>query len=237
VSGPSNFTDATGNLTLVDAFTCQQPIHYAPAIVQLDRDSAASHSGEIYIVQVTNSALDDETKAYPPSKMIIRRDLASAPGVVSDDATFPKITLTAGVAAQLCGEMNAAGTSCMAALPATARPNATPMAVLKKDGSGFQVIGTWFQPAVDSCTDGATYLTIHEFTVTGGVTQRFGMKLASEPVTSAVFAGGKLMFVKQGGVIDLTAMLPAGLTWTPGGNSGPPGGNERLRVLGWTEVP
>ena len=237
VSGPSNFTDATGNLTLVDALTCQHPIHYAPAIVQLDRDLNANHGGEIYLVQVTNSALDDETRSYPASKMIIRRDVASAPGVVADDPTFTKITLTAGVAGELCGEMNAAGTACLTALPATARPNATPMAVLKKDGSGFQVIGTWFQPAPDSCADGATYLMIHEFTVTGGVVQKFGMKLASEPVTSAVFAGGKLMFVKQGGVIDLSAMLPAGITWGPGSNAGPPGGNERLRVLGWSEVP
>ncbi|HXU83380.1 MAG TPA: PilC/PilY family type IV pilus protein [Polyangia bacterium] len=237
VSGPSNFTDTTGNLTLVDALTCQHPIHYAPAIVQLDRDLNANHGGEIYIVQVTNSALDDETKSYPPSKMIIRRDVASAPGAVADDPTFTKITLTAGVAAELCGETDPAGAGCNNALPATARPNATPMAVLKRDGSGFQVIGTWFQPATDSCADGATYLTIHEFTVTGGVKQKFGMKLASEPVTSTVFAGGKLMFVKQGGVIDLSSMLPTGLTWGPGSNSGPPGGNERLRVLGWTEVP
>jgi hypothetical protein len=141
------------------------------------------------------------------------------------------------VAGELCGVMDTAGTTCLSALPATARPNATPMAVLKRDGSGFQVIGTWYAPAIDSCADGATYLTIHEFTVTGGAVQKFAMKLASEPVTSAVFAGGKLMFVKQGGVTDLTSMLPAGLTWGPGSNSGPPGANERLRVLGWSEVP
>jgi hypothetical protein len=169
--------------------------------------------------------------------MIIRRDVATAPGAVADDPTFAPITLTAGVAAELCGVMDPTGTSCLQPLPSTARPNATPMAVLKRDGSGFQVIGTWFQPAPDSCADGATYLTIHEFTATGGVKQKFGMKLASEPVTSAVFAGGKLMFVKQGGVTDLSAMLPAGISWSPGANSGPAGGNERLRVLGWTEVP
>jgi hypothetical protein len=237
VSGPSNFTDTTGNLSLIDALTCQHPIHYAPAIVQLDRDLNANHGGEIYIVQVTNSALDDETRSYPPSKMVIRRDVASAPGAVADDPTFTKITLTAGVAAEMCGVMDTNGTTCLSPLPTNARPNATPMAVLKKDGSGFQIIGTWYAPAVDSCANGATYLTIHEFTVTGGVVQRYGMKLASEPVTSAVFAGGKLMFVKQGGVTDLTSMLPAGLTWGPGMNSGPPGGNERLRVLNWSEVP
>ena len=34
------------------------------------------------------------------------------------------------------------------------------------------------------------------------------MKLASEPVTSAVFVGGKLMFAAAGGVTDLTPLLP-----------------------------
>jgi hypothetical protein len=237
VSGPYNYTDTAGNLSTVAALTCQHPIHYAPAVVQLDRDMNANHGGEIYLVQVTNSALDDETRGYPPSKMIIHRDVASAPGAVATDPTFTPVVLTAGVAAELCGVMDPTGTSCLAPLPATARPNATPMAVLKRDGSGFQVIGTWFQPATDSCADGATYLTIHEFTVTGGVKQKFGLKLASEPVTSAVFAGGKLMFVKQGGVTDLSSMLPGGISWSPGANSGPAGGNERLRVLGWSEVP
>jgi len=236
VSGPTNYTDTTGNLSTVLPLGCQQPIHYAPAVVQLDRDMNANHGGEIYLVQVTNSALDDETTGYPASKMIIHRDVASAPGAVATDPTFTPIVLTAGVAAEMCGITNPTG-GCLQALPATARPNATPMAVLKRDGSGFQVIGTWFQPAPDSCADGATYLMIHEFTVTGGVRQRFGVKLASEPVTSAVFAGGKLMFVKQGGVTDLSSMLPTGLSWAPGANSGPPGSNERLRVLGWSEVP
>jgi hypothetical protein len=206
-------------------------------VVQLDRDLNANYGGQIYLVQVTNSALDDETRSYPPSKMIIHRDVATAPGTVSTDPTFTPIVLTAGVAGELCGETNAAGTACLQALPATARPNATPTVVLKRDGSGFQVIGTWYSPGTDSCTDGATYLMIHELTVTGGVKQKFGLKLASEPVTSTVFAGGKLMFVKQGGVTDLSSMLPTGINWSPGANSGPPGGNERLRVLGWSEVP
>ena len=111
------------------------------------------------------------------------------------------------------------------------------MVVLKKDGTGFQVIGTWYQPATDTCTDGATYLTIHEFSTLTGMKQKFAMKLASEPVTSAVFAGGKLMFVKQGGVTDVTSMLPPGMGYGPGGNSGSPGANERFRALGWSEVP
>jgi hypothetical protein len=235
--GANNYTGTTGTVSLIEALTCQQPVHYAPAIVQLDRDNSYNRPGEIYIVQVTNSALDNETQAYPPSQMIIRRDLASAPGVIDDDPTFSKVTLTAGVGSELCGVTDAAGTGCLQPLPATARPNATPMAVLKRDGSGFQIIGTWYDPAGDSCTGGVTYLMIHELSVTTGVRQRFGVRLASEPVTSAVFAGGKLMFVKQGGVTDLSGQLPTGIAYGAGGNSGPPGANERFRALGWSEVP
>ncbi|HXU81620.1 MAG TPA: PilC/PilY family type IV pilus protein [Polyangia bacterium] len=236
VTGVNHFTSTTGTVSLVDSYTCNQPIHYAPAIVQLDRDNSANRTGEIYIVQVTNSALDDETKAYPASKMIIRRDVATAPGNVADDPNFSKITLTAGVASQLCGLTNAAGT-CLEALPATARPNATPMAVLKRDGSGFQIISTWYQPAADACSNGITYLTIHEIAINGSIGQKFATKLASEPVTSAVFAGAKLMFVSQGGVTDLTGMLPPGLSWAGGGSAGPPGAAERVRRLGWVEIP
>jgi hypothetical protein len=233
----NNYTGTTGSLSVVEALGCQQPVHYAPAVVQLDRENPHNRPGEIYLVQVTNSALDDETAGYPASRMIVRRDLATAPGTVGDDATFTPIVLRAGVASELCGVTNAAGTSCVEALPTTARPNATPMAVLRKDGTGFQVISTWYLPASDSCTDGATYLTIHDFTVAGGMVQKFGMKLASEPVTSAVFAGGKLMFVKQSGVTDLSGMLPPGVSYGQPAGGGTPGANERLRVLGWNELP
>src|SRR6185369_16241191 len=106
---------------------------------------------------------------------------------VSTDASFATITLTAGVAGQLCGVTNAAGTSCVETLPATARPNATPMAVLKKDGSGFVLVSTWYLAPVDACNDGLTYLVIQDYTLTGGLKTRFATKLASEPVTSAVF--------------------------------------------------
>jgi Tfp pilus tip-associated adhesin PilY1 len=237
VSGANHYTGSSGTISQVDAYTCNQPIHYAPAIVQLDRDNSANRTGEIYIVQVTNSALDDETKAYPASKMIIRRDFASSPGNIVDDPNFTKLTLTAGVASQICGLTNAAGTTCLEALPATARPNATPIAVLKRDGSGFQIIATWYLPPADACSDGITYLTIHEVSVNGSIGQKFATKLASEPVTSAVFAGSKLMFVSQTGVTDLTGMLPPGLSWTGGSSSAPPGSAERFRRVGWMEIP
>jgi hypothetical protein len=236
VIGANHYTGSTGTISQVAAYTCNQPLHYAPAIVQLDRDNSANRTGEIYIVQVTNSALDDETKSYPPSKLMIRRDFATAPGNIADDPNFNKITLTAGVAGQLCGLTDASG-GCLEALPVTARPNATPMAVLKRDGSGFQIIATWYDPPANACSAGITYLTIHEVGVNGSIGQKFATKLASEPVTSAVFAGNKLMFVKQGGVTDLTPMLPSGLSWAAGSSSAPPGAAERVRRLGWMEIP
>jgi hypothetical protein len=234
--GANNYTGSTGTVSTVDAGGCTAPIHYAPAVVQLDRDNSANRPGEIYLVQVTNSALDDDTQAYPASKMIIRRDLANG-GNVANDAAFAKITLTAGVSGQLCGVTNAAGTSCVETLPATARPNATPMAVLKKDGTGFVLISTWYLAPVDACNDGLTYLIIQDYTITTGIKTTFATKLASEPITSAVFVGGKLMFVKQTGVTDLTSMLPAAVAFTPGTTGGFPGSAEKFRKLGWMEFP
>src|SRR5205814_794348 len=118
---------------------------------------------EIYLVQVTNSALDDETKSFPASQMIIRRDLATSAGAVSNDATWTPIALTAG--STLCGQTAANG-SCTLTLPAAARPNSTPVAVLRQDGLGFEVLSTWYLPAVNSCSDGVTYLSIYEVSVT-----------------------------------------------------------------------
>src|SRR5205814_2269631 len=82
--GANSYTGTTGTVSTVDAAGCTAPIHYAPAVVQLDRDNSSNRPGEIYLVQVTNSALDDETKNYPASKLIIRRDLANGGNVTAD---------------------------------------------------------------------------------------------------------------------------------------------------------
>jgi hypothetical protein len=234
--GANNYTGTTGSVSQVLSGSCNQPIHYAPAIVQLDRDNSTNHPGQIYVVQVTNSALDDETKSFPASKMIIRRDLASG-GTVTNDTSFTPIELSAGVTGHLCGVTNAAGTSCTETLPATARPNATPMAVLREDGAGFQLISTWYLPAVDACNDGVTYLVIQDYTISGGLKTKFAMKLASEPVTNAVFTNSRLMFVTQTGVTDLTPMLPTAISYKAAPTYGAPGANERFRRIGWMEVP
>ena len=232
--GTYNYTGTTGTASTVVSLGCQQPIHYVPAVVQLDRDNPASRPGEIYLVQVTNSGLDDDTKSYPASQMIIRRDLATPAGAVATDPSWTNITLTAG--SSLCGQTAANG-SCTLTLPAAARPNATPLAVLRQDGLGFEVLSTWFVPPVNSCNDGTTYLSIYEISATGSSTLRFATPLASEPITSTVFVGGKLMFSTQNGVSDLSAMLPSSLKFGPSASYGPPGGAERVRRTAWMEVP
>ena len=235
VSGTQNYTGTTGSVSVVESLTCNHPIHYAPTVIQIDRENAANRPGEIYLIQVTNSALDLVTKDYPASQMVFRKDLSSAPGVVNPDTSFGvggKIALTAGVPSQMCGVTSADGGTCLETLPATARPNATPMAILRADGQGFVAIATWYVPAVDGCADGMTYLTVHEMMAnTGTVSQKFAMKLASEPVTSTVFVGGKLLFAKEGAVIDLTSNLPSGVKFT---NTT---GGERFRRTGWSERP
>jgi hypothetical protein len=236
VSGPSNYTGNTGALTTVQAFGCQQPIHYVPAVVQMDRDNAYNGAGQIYLVQVTNSALDDDTKSFPASQMIIRRDIGNTTGgTVTADATWTNITLTAGT--NLCGVSNAAGTACNTIMPAGARPNATPLAVLRSDGQGFDIISTWYLPAVNGCTDGVTYLNILEVNVNGTYSLRYAAQLASEPVTSTVFVGGKLMFAAQSGVTDLSSMLPAAIKFNATGTGTLGVLPERFRRLGWTELP
>jgi hypothetical protein len=237
VSGPNNYTGTVGSVSLVTQLGCNQPIHYVPAVVQLDRDNSYNRPGEIYLVQVTNSALDTETKSFPASQMIIRREVGTSTGVsVSNDTTWTPIVLTAGTT--LCGKTDAAG-NCITGkeLPAGARPNSTPLAILRQDGLGFDVISTWYLPPTNGCTDGVTYLNIYEINVNGTYRLRFATDLASEPVTSTVFVGGKLMFAAQSGVTDLTNVLPTSMKFHAGGSAVGNSASERFRRLGWNEVP
>ena len=68
--------------------SCTQPLHYAPAVVQLDRDDFTAHPHEVYLVQVTNSALDNVTKDFEASKLTFRRDIVNTSGSVVADTTF-----------------------------------------------------------------------------------------------------------------------------------------------------
>jgi hypothetical protein len=226
-------------------FGCNYPLHFAPTVVQLDRDSTAtSHAHEIYPVQVTNSNLDLDTTSLPPSKMIFWKEKAetdangniTAVGLDTSWGTGGKIELTVGNNSQICGitklETNGSVT-CLTAMPTNARPTATPIGVLKADASGFQVYTMWYAPAPDGCTKGQTYFTAHEMSA-GAVSQRVGAMVASEPVTSPVIMRGQILIFGAGGAYNITNVAPDSVT---AGLALPPsGGTSSFTRYSWYEV-
>lgn len=204
----------TNGLQLVTSFGCSHPLHFSPTVVQLDRDDPENHAKEIYPVQVTNSSLDLVTGAYSASKMVIMKEIAEvdettgAVKSISPDTTFGnagQVVLNAGVANEICAEMTAEG-ACTTPMPTDARPTATPMGILRKDGSGFQTITLWYQASPNGCSKGTTYFTIHEM-ANGGVTQKQGFKVANEPVTSPVIVGGRIFVFGSDGAIEITKLI------------------------------
>jgi hypothetical protein len=224
---------------------CDHPLHFAPTVVQLDRDSTAtSHAHEIYPVQVTNSNLDLDTTNLPPSKMVFWKEKAetdtngniTAVTVQTSFGSGGKIELTVGNNSEICGvtSMDTHGViTCVQSMPLNARPTATPIGVLKSDATGFQVYTMWYAPAPDGCTKGKTYFTSHEMSA-GAVTQRVGAMVASEPVTSPVIMRGQIMIFGAGGAYNITTMSPdtvtAGIALPP---SSAVGGFVRYN---WNEV-
>lgn len=222
---------------LVTNLGCQAPLHFAPTVVQLDRDDPSNYSHELYLVQVTNSPLDEVTENFAPSKMIIMREKPDGGGILGVDALFGtagKIVLTAGQADGLCGMTNPGG-GCATPLPASARPMGTPTAILKRDGSGFQIISLWYVPDANGCSKGTTYLALHEV-VNGAATQKQGLKIANEPVTSPVVAAGRIFVISSQGAMSIDGDLAA--TFVPGTAQSPRSGVGvgRFNILGWTEL-
>ncbi len=235
--------DTWGNLWRYDAakvskvagLGCDHPIHFATTVVQLDRDDPSNNAGQAYLVQVTNSALDNETYALPPSKLVIMKEVTDDVGVAMTDATFGKDgqqTLTAG-SADLCA-VTSKGGGCTTLLPAHARPTSTPLAILKRDGSGFVLLSMWYAQDLAACSKGTTYLNVHEV-VGDTVTQLQGLKVADEPVTSPVVAGGRILVVGSDGVLDLAGEIEASFST---GISSPTAGVGAgfYEDLAWTEV-
>ncbi len=210
----------TGGLSLAYNFTCSQPLHFSPTVVQLDRDSvASSHAHEIYLVQVTNSNLDLDTVSFPASQMIFAKELAQADsngnvtGVVKDTSwgTGGQIVLTTGTS-QICGvtHVGSGGSViCDTIMPTSARPTSTPLGVLKADGNGFQVVTMWYASPSNVCDVGKTYLTIHQM-ASNVVTQRLGYLVRSTtPATSPVIIGGRVyVFGGTTSFDDVTPFLP-----------------------------
>jgi len=218
----------TGGLSLAYSFTCNQPLHFSPAVVQLDRDGvASSHAREIYLVQVTNSNLDLDTASLPTSQMIFAKEIARADsqgntaGVVRATTwgVGGQVALTAG-SDQLCGvtrRTNDGTTICDTPLPTNARPTSTPL-VLKADKSGFQIATMWYAAPANVCDTGKTYLTVHQV-ASDAVTQRLGYLVKStNPAVSPTMVGD-LVYLFGGGTAfeDITPFLPDSLRPGSGG--------------------
>jgi len=240
------YTLASG-LSLAYSFTCNQPLHFSPTVVQLDRDSvSSSHAHEIYLVQVTNSNFDLDTVNFPASQMIFAKELAQADsngnitGVVKDTSwgSGGQIALTTGTN-QICGATHVSNGTviCDTILPANARPTSTPLGILKADGNGFQVVTMWYAPPSNVCDDGQTFLTIHQM-ASNAVTQRLGYtipKLLKNPATSPVIIGGHVyVFGGAGGSTDVTPFLPDTIAAGSAVQASPYSG--QFARFNWTEV-
>jgi hypothetical protein len=220
------------------ALGCQQPLHFTPTVVQLDRDNPNNHPKEIYLVAVTNSPLDDDTFGFPASKLVIAKEKGDASNRITTDTSFGssgKVTLTAGSSPQLCAVSNAAGTSCVTPLPANARPLATPTAVLKADGTGFVVMSSWYVPASQGCGKGTTYLVLNQVDSTGNVTLKQALKVGDEPVSAPLMGNGQMFVMSSSGPVSIQGLLLQKITPGTAGTNGK-GTGLPFNVLGWTEA-
>jgi hypothetical protein len=231
----------SGPVSLVNRFGCDEPLHFAPAVVQLDRDDSSNFSHQTYLVQVTNSAMDEDTIDFAtPSKMVILKENVNSDGVQVADPTFGiagKLVVTAGTPG-LCGRLNAPGICNPAdVVPVMARPMGTPMGILKRDGTGFLLMSLWYVPDSIGCTKGKTYMALHE--IQGStLTQKQGMELgfAQEPITSVVVVNGRLYVVSSQGLRNIGGDINA--TFVTGSAQSPSAGVGvgRYNLSGWTEM-
>ncbi len=210
------------------ALGCTQPLHFSPAVVQLNRNNPNSNDNTVYLAQVTNSILDPNTvRSGTASELVVARLLSvgntpPAPILDTKFGTGGLFTLRAGQ--ELCGVTTGRAStdaSCSAnggvALPTTARPTGTPVAVLLSDGTGFQLYTTWYTPPADSwdncaasSTNGNSYITVHQFLApgSGGWKQLYGVKISQQYVTGVQFAGTTLFITYGDGTAPGT---PTGL--------------------------
>ena len=220
--GPS-LTSAGTPMTL----GCQQPLHFSPAVVQLNRNNSHSNDNTVFLAQVTNSILDPNTVgSATPSELVVAKlaavgSPAPQPTLDTKFGTNGLITLSAGPSGQLCGvTTGSTGSGCGTGgslLPATARPTGTPVAVLRTDGTGFELFTTWYDPPKanwDNCaassTNGNSYITVHQFLSagTGSWSQIYGIQIPQQYVTGVQFAGNTLFITYGDGTAPQT---PPGL--------------------------
>ena len=239
--------DTWGNLWRLNGTTtpqviaglgCNHPLHFAPTVVQLDRDDPTNHPREIYLVQVTNSSLDAATTGFEPSQMVFMRELADADGNLTADTSFGtggRIVLKVGEAPRMCAITDSGGTNCLLDMPLTARPMSTPLAVLKQDGSGFLALSTWYVPAASGCGKGTTYMQIHQYTAGQSILKQ-ALKVGDEPVSAPIVVGGKIMVMSSGGPVVINGSVLQNFVVgqsTPANNGV---SAEPFKILGWTEL-
>jgi hypothetical protein len=230
------YSASTGGVTLVAGFGCQHPLHFAPTVVQMDADDPNNvNAGDIYLVQVTNSSLDQDTKGFASSKMVIIKQKVVGTEPPAIDTTFGTngmLVMTASDTTKMCAVTNNAGTSCTTALPSNARPLATPTGVIKPDGTGFVLLSNWYAPDTTGCGKGATYFQLHDFSGST-VTLKQALKIADEPVVNPIIVNGTLMISSSSGPISIAGSVTLKVTGAsqPIVNIG-----DLFQMTGWSEL-
>jgi hypothetical protein len=222
-----------GNMVKLKDLGCQHPLHFAPSIVQLDRDNPQNRKGSVFVVQVTNSHMDDDTIKFGPSRVVIMKDQADASGILSADSSFGTMGVMDISADTLCAVTGATAGSCDLPMPANARPTMTPSAILYEDGTGFKLFALWYVPTIKGCAKGSTYLTLFDVKE-DKFTQTHGLFIAKEPVMGTVFAGNKVFVSGSAGLISLDSQLKNVVIRTGTSGTTPTGG--RFQNTGWIEV-
>jgi hypothetical protein len=239
---------------------CEQPLHFGPAVVQLDRfaGNQSPVKGVIFLVQVTNSALDPttvgKTASYPASQLMVTKLIQSSAPIPTVDSTWNsntgKITLSAEPADPKLGicvntTVKLSSDSCPGgtAIPTTARPMATPSVLLRSDGLGFQVLTLWWDPAsiANDCSGdktfdvGKSYLTVHEFSSDGLWYQIMGASFDNSVITGATFVG---THIYVDGILNGSSTAQSvsiGETFSPTQKLNSAKTIERYTRTGWSE--
>jgi hypothetical protein len=230
------YSASTGAVSLLANFGCQHPLHFAPTVVQMDADDPSnSNAGDIYLVQVTNSSLDAATRGYAASKMVIIKEKVSGTEPPAIDTTFGTsgmLVMTAADTTKFCAVSNTAGTTCTTAMPANARPLATPTGVIKPDGTGFVLLSNWYAPDTSGCGKGATYFQIQDFSGST-LSLKQALKIADEPVVNPIIVNGTLMVSSSSGPISIAGSVTLKVTSAtqPLINVG-----DLFQMTGWSEL-
>ncbi|MGO9665471.1 MAG: hypothetical protein ACLP66_19420 [Polyangia bacterium] len=214
------------------SLTCHHPLHFSPAVVQLNRDYPNNTDNSVYLTQVTNSVLDPVTvgysSTYPGSMLVVAKLSTIGNNPPALDPTFGSngsiqlSTDTPGING-LCGVTTGRAPGAVDCgsggswMPNTARPTGTPVAVIRSDGTGFQILTTWYDPPKanwDNCpnssTNGNSYVTLHEFLSGGTWAQLYGMQIQHQYVTGVQFVGTTLFITSGDGSAP----------WAPTANGG-----------------